>query len=204
MQRPWPDLRYNPGICVEGLKVTNTLIQIAGIQAEIWTRDLSNKKQCHAIDVQCLRCLIKQSYHMQTIRRGGIAPHILNAFSLSPSSEWLVSRPDHFIPTTGYYGVRLHLWTAATSGHIGHPLNDMSFESDGGMILTGENRRTRRKTCPSVTLSTTNPTWIDPGTNPGFCGDRPATNDLNHGMAPQQCQYDLCAIVCAWKKNYSA
>jgi hypothetical protein len=28
----------------------------------------------------------------------------------------------------------------------------------GGMILTGENRRTRRKTCPSDTLSTTNPT----------------------------------------------
>jgi hypothetical protein len=33
-------------------------------------------------------------------------------------------------------------------------------------ILTGENRRTRRKSCPSATLSTTNPTWIDPGANP--------------------------------------
>jgi hypothetical protein len=31
--------------------------------------------------------------------------------------------------------------------------------SSGGMILTGENRRTRRKTCPSTTLFTTNPTW---------------------------------------------
>jgi hypothetical protein len=28
------------------------------------------------------------------------------------------------------------------------------------------NRRTRRKTCPSATLSTTNPTWTDPGPNP--------------------------------------
>jgi hypothetical protein len=28
-------------------------------------------------------------------------------------------------------------------------------------ILTGEKRRTRRKTCPSATLSTTNPTWIE-------------------------------------------
>jgi hypothetical protein len=28
-----------------------------------------------------------------------------------------------------------------------------------------ENRRTRRKTCPSATLSTT---WIDPGDNPGI------------------------------------
>jgi hypothetical protein len=57
----------------------------------------------------------------------------------------------------------------------------MSLESDGGMILTGENRRTRRKTCPSATLSATNPTWIDPGVNPGLRGERPATNDLNHG-----------------------
>ena len=31
------------------------------------------------------------------------------------------------------------------------------------MKFTGENRRTRGKTCPSVTLSTTNHTWTDPG-----------------------------------------
>jgi hypothetical protein len=61
----------------------------------------------------------------------------------------------------------------------------MSLESDGGMILTGENRRTRRKTCPSATLSTTNPTWIDPGSNPGLRGERPVTNDLSHGTAVQ-------------------
>jgi hypothetical protein len=59
----------------------------------------------------------------------------------------------------------------------------MSLESDGGMILTGENRGTRRKTCPSATLSTTNPTWIDLGANPGLRGERPATNDLSHGTA---------------------
>jgi hypothetical protein len=49
------------------------------------------------------------------------------------------------------------------------------------MKLTGENRSTRRKTCPSATLSTTNPTWIDPGSNPGLSGERPATNRLSHG-----------------------
>jgi hypothetical protein len=59
----------------------------------------------------------------------------------------------------------------------------MSLESDGGMILTGENRRTRRKTCPSATFYTTNPTWIDPGANPVLRGERPATKDLNHGTA---------------------
>jgi hypothetical protein len=50
-------------------------------------------------------------------------------------------------------------------------------------ILTGENRRTRRKTCPSATLSTTNPAWIEPGANPGLRGERPASNDLSHGTA---------------------
>jgi hypothetical protein len=44
------------------------------------------------------------------------------------------------------------------------------------MKLTGENRSTRGKTCPSATLSTTNPIWTDPGSNP-------ATNCLIHGTA---------------------
>jgi hypothetical protein len=51
------------------------------------------------------------------------------------------------------------------------------------MKLTGENRRTRGKTCPSATLSTTNPTWTDPGSNPGLRGGRPAANRLSHGTA---------------------
>jgi hypothetical protein len=38
------------------------------------------------------------------------------------------------------------------------------------MKLTGENRSTRGKTCPSATLSTTNPTWTDPGWE---AGDKP-------------------------------
>jgi hypothetical protein len=50
-------------------------------------------------------------------------------------------------------------------------------------ILTGENRRIRRKTWPSSTSSTTNPTWIDQGANPGLRGERPATNNLSHGTA---------------------
>jgi hypothetical protein len=32
-------------------------------------------------------------------------------------------------------------------------------------------------------LSTTNSTWIDPGAKPGFCGEKPVTNDLSHGTA---------------------
>jgi hypothetical protein len=59
----------------------------------------------------------------------------------------------------------------------------MSAENDGGMILTGENRRTRRKTCTSVSFSAINPTWIDPGAKPGLRGESPATNRLSHGTA---------------------
>ena len=36
---------------------------------------------------------------------------------------------------------------------------------------------------PSATLSTTNPTSTDPGSNTGLRGDRPATNRLSHGTA---------------------
>lgn len=40
--------------------------------------------------------------------------------------------------------------------------------------MTGEMESTGRKTCPSATLSVT--------PNPGFCGERPATINLRHGM----------------------
>jgi hypothetical protein len=49
------------------------------------------------------------------------------------------------------------------------------------MKLTEGNRSTRRKTCPSATLSTINPPWTDPGSNPGLRGGRPAANRLSHG-----------------------
>jgi hypothetical protein len=51
------------------------------------------------------------------------------------------------------------------------------------MKLTGENRSTRRKTCPSATLSTTNPTCTDPGANLGIRRGMLATNLLSHGTA---------------------
>jgi hypothetical protein len=41
------------------------------------------------------------------------------------------------------------------------------------------------KPCPSATLSTTNPTWPDPGSNPGRRGGKPATNRLSYGAAPK-------------------
>jgi hypothetical protein len=58
-----------------------------------------------------------------------------------------------------------------------------SMESHDEMRLTGKSRRTRRKTCPSATLSTTNSAWNDPGANQGLRQQRSATNGLSHGTA---------------------
>jgi hypothetical protein len=45
------------------------------------------------------------------------------------------------------------------------------------------NRRTRRESCPSATLSITNTIRTDPGSNYGLCSERPATNRLSYGTA---------------------
>jgi hypothetical protein len=52
------------------------------------------------------------------------------------------------------------------------------------MILTGKPTNSE-KTCPSATLSTTNPTWIDRGVNPGLRGKRSVTIRLSHSTAAQ-------------------
>jgi hypothetical protein len=45
------------------------------------------------------------------------------------------------------------------------------------------NPKYSEKICPSATLSTKNPTWPDPGSNPGRRGGKPATNRLSYGAA---------------------
>jgi hypothetical protein len=47
------------------------------------------------------------------------------------------------------------------------------------------------KTCPSATLSTTNPTWTDPGSNPGLRVGRQTTNRLSHGT---ELGYDVASM----------
>jgi hypothetical protein len=61
-----------------------------------------------------------------------------------------------------------------------------SMESHGGIILRGINRRTRRKTWISATLSITNPTW----TYGCLHGARQTTNDLSHGTAKTRAYRD--------------
>jgi hypothetical protein len=63
------------------------------------------------------------------------------------------------------------------------------------MKLTGENLNTRRRACPSATLSTTNPLWTDPGSGPGLRGERPATDRLSHGTATISPHYQRSVLV---------
>ena len=64
------------------------------------------------------------------------------------------------------------------------------------MILTGDNRSNRVKTCPSAALSATNPTWTEPESNPGLRGGRPATNRLSwHGL--------VLVLRCSTKIKYT-
>jgi hypothetical protein len=55
------------------------------------------------------------------------------------------------------------------------------------MILTQENRRTRRESFPSATLSTTNPTWNALGAKPCLRGEKPASNRLSYGTGSVNC-----------------
>jgi hypothetical protein len=60
------------------------------------------------------------------------------------------------------------------------------FPSNGAPVELNSQGKTEElggKTCPSATLSTTNPTWTDPGSKPGLRGGRPAANRLSHGTA---------------------
>jgi hypothetical protein len=58
------------------------------------------------------------------------------------------------------------LGIAATTGLLYQPrmTGDGDCGEIGGTKIGRGNRRTREKTCPIVTLSTTNPTWLYPGT----------------------------------------
>jgi hypothetical protein len=66
------------------------------------------------------------------------------------------------------------------------------FWSSGGMILTRENRRTQRKSCPIATLSTINHTWTSLGAKSCFCGEKLATDPLSYGTdkkLPKQLEF---------------
>jgi hypothetical protein len=71
------------------------------------------------------------------------------------------------------------------------------FPCNGALVELNWQRKTEvlgGKTCPSAILSTTNPTRTQPGSKPGLCGERPATNLLSHGTARMRCYKHICII----------
>ena len=65
-----------------------------------------------------------------------------------------------------------------------------------GMIVTGQNLSTWRKTCPNATLSTTNPPQIGLRLNSGHQGQGPATKHLSHGTATTAISEGLSQRLC--------
>jgi hypothetical protein len=67
------------------------------------------------------------------------------------------------------------------------PIVPAPGDYDDARIWRNEDRQGKRKysekTLHSDTLSTTNPTWPDPDSNPGRRGGKPATNRLSYGAA---------------------
>jgi hypothetical protein len=57
-------------------------------------------------------------------------------------------------------------------------------------------------TCPNATLSTTNPTWPDPGSNPGRRGGKLATNRLSYGMALWESKWQKVGENCIMRSLY--
>jgi hypothetical protein len=108
----------------------------------------------------------------------------------------LMSRDRGLAPSTGsnwfsldlvpWGGVRLSaLGTSATNWPIVPAPDDRGWWM--WSIRWNEKRQGKpkysEKTCPSATLSTTNPTWPDLGSSPGRRGSKPVTNRLSYGTA---------------------
>jgi hypothetical protein len=95
---------------------------------------------------------------------------------------------------TGFFyilgGVRLNesLGTAASIDLLYQPrmIGDDDCGEIGGMKIGMGNRSTRRKPALVPLLSTINPTWLDPGLNPGRRSGKPATSRLSYGAALTQ------------------
>jgi hypothetical protein len=80
------------------------------------------------------------------------------------------------------------IWGGGLSWYCGHFWPIIQAPDDRGWLWSNwwnedwqGQPKYSEKTCPSATLSTTNPTWPDPGSNLGCRGGKPATNRLSYG-----------------------
>jgi hypothetical protein len=145
--------------------------------------------------------LIRASYSptLQTARKCIIVITTVSSWTAS-WTKWTASTHSHHIswyaiPTLTYVfsfiilvswgGVRLSpLGTSATNWPIAPgPENRWWVWSSRWNENWQGKPKYSEKTCPSTTLSTTNPTWPDLGSNPGRRGGKSSTNHLSYYTA---------------------
>jgi hypothetical protein len=113
-------------------------------------------------------------------------------------SRWLQTA---FFNGINVWAVRTHflviawlfiVWGGVQAGSTRHVGHWMTYCTCPGWLWWGRNLwnenwqgkpKYSETTCPSATLSTTNPTWPDPCANPGRRGGKRATNRLSYGAA---------------------
>jgi hypothetical protein len=123
--------------------------------------------------------------------------HDVSDVNSAPFFWWLVDFPsrDHLFLLAGIAKltiISLSAWWSPTGStrHGGHWLDYCSLPRVITMMENLVEWRLVRETevlgenpSQSATLATTNPTWLDPGLNPGLRGGKPATNRLSYGAA---------------------
>jgi hypothetical protein len=84
-----------------------------------------------------------------------------------------------------YYLICEAIGTAATPGLLCQPrvIVKMIVEKQMKCRLAGETKVLGENLPQSHFCSSQNPTWPDPGLNPGRRGGKPATNHLSYGVA---------------------
>jgi hypothetical protein len=162
----------------------------------MWHNDPKGQLQTHLFSSHFRWKATKQKTCLQCSKQNCLLPNLMDPVCfIFMHSTW---NPEHFDFT--YLMIRASVFRVIVIVAIGRdfvsvelrPLTDplsipqMIHEwiwSSGGMILTGENRKNGRKTCPNATLSIINPTGTDLVASPGLRGEKPATNRLSYGAA---------------------
>jgi hypothetical protein len=117
-----------------------------------------------------------------------IASHDSNRAPLIQSRKLsfkLTSFANFFFFLVSWGGARLSLlFTAATKWHIVPAVDDRWWVWSSRWNENWQGKpEYSEKTCPSATSSTTIPTCLDLGSNPGRRFGKPATNRLSYGTA---------------------
>jgi hypothetical protein len=165
---------------LRGLGLTTDIQSDGTICGSMWHEFITRTCLCHYTRIQARRRLVVSCAVAAIVTWSKLnqSASVNSSFSM----RFLCPISQFFFPECGV-GLVPKRGCLLTLAYYALPRLYEFGERRWNYILTGENRKTRRKTYPTVTLSTTNPTWVDPGTNPGLRGERPAINDLSHDTA---------------------